>query len=136
LQFYPEDSFILACFDGEVAPIHPLAVSYDPNDPTQISIPGLDGHEGDIPEIGGRVTRDFTVAVGVEGAQLRHEVNYLDRFPFTPEWAPKFVNGFIDNREDEELNGDYAWPIEAVLDNLDGTDLANAQIPPLELLKV
>jgi hypothetical protein len=66
---------------------------------------------------------------------LRHVVNYTDRFPFIPEWAPRSVAGFIDNRQDEALNGDYVWNIEAVLDGLDGGALADAQIPPLELIK-
>lgn len=124
MSFYPEDSFVLACFNGKVKPRHPITVSYQPRDPSVLTIPGLDGHDGKVPTIGAPVYRDFRVAFGVAGEQLPHPVYYRDAVA-SKLWAPSSVAGFVDNRP-EGPNGDYVVPVEAVTAGLTGRELAAA----------
>lgn len=121
-EFYPADSFVLACFNGSVKPKHPITVSYKPNDPTVLTAPGLDGHDGLVPRIGKPMKRDFTVAFAIEGVQLPHPVRYSDNVAGRP-WAPATIAGFVDNRGDGR-NRDYSVPKQAVLDGLTGLALA------------
>jgi hypothetical protein len=124
MSFFFLDSYVLACFDGEVKPKHPIAVSYEPRDPSVLTIPGLDGHDGNVPVVGQPIRRDFHVAFGIAGRQLPYQVRYNDqiggRF-----WAPTSVTGFIDNRHNGP-NGDYVLPVGAVEAGLYGRELAAA----------
>lgn len=130
MSWFPLDSFVLACFNGKVEPKHPITVSYKPRNPEVLTIPGLDGHDGKIPQIGAPVYRNFRVAFGVEGYVLPHRVNYTDRkISSGLSWAPTSVAGFIDNRFDGP-NGDYVVPIEAVRRGLTGRDLAAKLLVP------
>lgn len=109
----PQDSFGLACFDNEVNPQHPITVSYKPRDPSVLTIPGLEGHDGTPPVIGAPVYRDFRVAFAAAGKSL-HPVSYGDRLLEIPLWwAPSSVVGFHDNRRNGP-NGDYVLPLSAL----------------------
>lgn len=124
MSWFPLDSFVLACFNGKVEPRHPITVSYTPRDANVLTIPGLDGHTGEIPRIGAPVYRGFRVAFGVDGLDLPHTVNYTDRkINNGLSWAPTSVAGFIDNRLDGP-NGDYAVSLDAVRRGLTGKELA------------
>ena len=118
----PHDSFVLACFDGNVKPEHPIIVSYVPRDPNVLAVPGLDGHDGFVPTIGAPVYRNFSVAFGVYGMSDGHQVSYGDH-SVDPLWAPERIVGFVDNRPDGR-NGDYALPIEAITTKMRWTDEA------------
>lgn len=121
MRWYPQDSFVLACFKGSVNPEHPIVVSYEPRDASVLTIPGLDGHDGQVPVIGAPVYRDFKLAFGINGIDLPIPVRYTDP-NVDLSWAPSSVSGFIDNRHG--LNGDYVLPIEAVMQGLNGPELA------------
>lgn len=115
---YPHDTFVLACFDHHVKPEHPIVVSYVPRQPEFITVPGLDGHDGKVPEVGGAVYRNFKLVFGIHGVDLspvRYDADVIDH-----SWAPQSVLGFIDNRT-EAPNGNYSLPIEAIRNYL-GTD--------------
>lgn len=121
LKTYPDDSLVLACFNGKVEPTHPITVSYVPRDPEVITIPGLDGHDGELPTTGSPVTRNFHIAFGIHGVTLPFTPNYNDRV--NELWVPKTVTGFFDNRDDGP-NGNYVMPIEAITTGLSGRQLA------------
>lgn len=122
MSFYSDDTFVLGCFNGKVKPQHPITVSYEPRDPSVLTIPGLDGHDGRLPVIGAPVYRDFRVAFGIAGQRLPHTVRYQDPIGNVP-WAPDSVAGFADNRQDGP-NGDYVMPVGAVMMGLTGRELA------------
>lgn len=121
-DFRPHDSFVLACFSGNVRPKHPIVVSYTPHNPDILTAPGLDGHNGRVPVPGTKMARDFTVAFGVYGTRLPFNVQH-DASTNT-EWLPESVTGFVDNRR-EGLNQDYVVPIDVVKEGLAGPYLAD-----------
>jgi len=120
---FGQDSFALACFDGAVKPQHPITVSYRPRDPQVLTIPGLDGHDGRLPEVGAPVFRGFRVAFAAQGLTLPHWVHYTQAGISGKRWAPSSVAGFVDNRFDGP-NGDYVVPISALYAGLTGRELA------------
>lgn len=122
MSWYERDSFVLACFDGTAEPKHPITVSYRPRDAELLTIPGLDGHDGQVPTVGAPVRRDFHVAFSAEGLELPHKVYYNDPGVAGKPWAPSSVAGFFDNRRDG-LNGDYVVPLDALHQRLTGWDL-------------
>ncbi len=142
LQFfgtqYGNDTFVLACFDGDakVMPTHPIVVSYVPRQPQYITVPGLDGHDGKVPEVGSTVYRDdFKVAFGAYGIDL-FPVKYDDAV--NPLWAPASVLGFVDNRPDGGPNGNYCLPISLIRNYRDPrTDELDRKLraPGTELVK-
>jgi hypothetical protein len=125
-ETFPQDSFVLACFDGSVRPKHPIVVSYTPRNPNVLTIPGLDGHDGKRPVVEAPVHRGFKVAFAVEGLTLPRSVDYTD-LDVASSWAPPTVTGFYDNRP-EGPNGDYVIPVEAVRRGLAGKELAEQLI--------
>lgn len=122
MSYSPDHTFLLGCFDGNVQPRHPIVVSYTPHNPDVLTIPGLDGHDGKLPQVGAPVFRNFAVAFGVAGVQLSREVNYRDDV-VDRAWAPSSVSGFVDNRLDGP-NGDYVMPIKALAAGYTGARLA------------
>lgn len=118
-QEFPDYTFLLACFDGSVHPTHPIVVSYVPDNDDVVFCPGLDGHDGSIPEVGAPINRDFKVAYGVAGLTLKHEVNS----EYSDWWVPSSVVGFHDNRA-AAPNGDYAIPLMTIQERFDGRELA------------
>ncbi|HZM63795.1 MAG TPA: hypothetical protein VFB59_01535 [Candidatus Saccharimonadales bacterium] len=128
MSWSPEDSFVLACFDSEVEPRHPIVVSYEPRNADVLTIPGLDGHDGKVPLPGAPVFRDFKVAFGVQGMDnLPIQVGYGDYGVQGQPWAPNCVTGFVDNRPDGP-NGDYVVPVWAVEQGLGGSVLAGMML--------
>lgn len=132
-NFYVEhradDTFVLACFDGSADPRHPIVVSYTPYDADVLTIPGLDAHDGSLPVIGAPVYRGFKVAFGIEGVESPHKVHYDDSVEGLW-WAPRFVAGFDDNRQDGP-NGEYVVPVSAVRAGLTANRLAEQLVAPL-----
>jgi hypothetical protein len=129
MKAFPEDSFVLACFDGSVTPSHPITVSYKPRNENVLTIPGLDGHDGEVPTIGAPVYRDFSVAFAVLGVSLDHRPNYTDKIGDNW-WLPSSLTGFKDNRFDGP-NGDYVLPIDEIYSGREGRDLAGALLEAL-----
>lgn len=123
MSWYPRDTFVLACFDGSVKPEHPITVSYTPRNARVLTIPGLDGHDGNVPLVGQPVYRDFRVAFAINGLPLAHRVQYTEGWIEEQPWAPSSVVGFVDNRRGP--NGDYVVPIQAVQRGLTGRRLAD-----------
>ncbi len=126
MYHYPQDSFVLGCFNGAVRRRHPIAVSYRPRNSSVLTAPGLDGHDGRIPYIGQLMYRDFKVAFGVAGYRGAYRVNYQDSVSGQL-WAPESVVGFIDNRTDGP-NCDYVVAVDVVIAGLTGVDLAHQLI--------
>jgi len=123
MRWNPTHTFALACFDGSITPTHPICVSYEPHDANVLTIPGLDGHDGNIPKPDQLIYRDFTIAFGAEGVDLPHKVLYSDFLTRPPLWLPTSVAGFRDNRRNGP-NGDYVIPLSSLLKGLTGTELA------------
>ncbi len=121
---FPDDSFVLACFNGKVKVEHPIVVSYAPYDSNVLTIPGLDGHDGKLPVIGAPVYRGFRCAFSVAGVELPHRVHHSGLLSTNPPWwAPKSVGGFYDNRPDGP-NGDYVVRVSDVVAGLTAERLA------------
>ncbi len=117
---FPDYTFVLACFDGSVRPTHPIVVSYVPDNDDVVYCPGLDGHDGKIPEIGQPIARDFKVAFAVNDTILPHKVNFV----LSDWWIPTSVAGFFDNRTDAP-NSDYVVPLLNLQEAFDGQELVN-----------
>lgn len=122
---FPDHSFVLACFDASVVPKHPIVVEYVPHNDDVMFIPGLEGHHGSPPEIGELVSRDFSVAFGIQGQSQPFSVTYGDRVD--SQWAPSDVTGFRDNRRSAP-NNDYCIPLDSVREGLCGDDLFELNI--------
>jgi len=129
MSFYPEDSFVLACWDGVAKPTHPITVSYRPRNASVLTIPGLDGHDGRTPVIGAPVMRNFHVAFALQEVKLPLEVRYGQEGITGQPWAPASVTGFVDNRP-AGPNGDYIIPVKAVRKGLLGANLAKHLVTP------
>jgi hypothetical protein len=119
---HPDDSFVLAGFDGRVKLDYPIVVRYTPHNPQLLTVPGLEARHGNLPDTNVQVRRDARIAFAVEGVQLPYPVAYQDDVDDEP-WAPESVTGFVDNRRDVP-NGDYVVPVDAVRAGLAGRTLA------------
>jgi hypothetical protein len=75
-RLYPDWTFLLFCFEEKDAErAGSVLVTYKPQRPDLLYLPGLDGHEGKIEW--GPVEVDHTLVVGVE--DYRHQVRKADR---------------------------------------------------------
>ncbi|HTE58395.1 MAG TPA: hypothetical protein VK694_06640 [Verrucomicrobiae bacterium] len=130
-EWYPDHSFVLACFNGSANPRHPIAVRYVPNNDDVVFAPGLDGHTGNVPIIGQPIVRDFYVAFAVQGQQLPISFRYQHGgFIIQPDWAPLpnlGVAGFHDNRFDAP-NGDYTVAVDSLRQGASGHELVDVLI--------
>jgi len=122
MSMFPHDSFSLSCFSGQTEPRHPIAVRYIPRNPRVLTAPGLDGHDGNPPEVGDLMQRDFTVGFALQGASIGVSVPYRD--PITgASWAPSSVAGFVDNRPNA-FNLDYMVLASDLIEGYNGQKLA------------
>jgi len=128
MAMFPKDSFSLSCFSGQVEPTHPIAVSYRPRRPEMLTAPGLDGHDGNPPEIGQLMQRDFTVGFAVEGVTTGMPVHYYGSTG-SEAWAPTSVAGFVDNRPLAH-NLDYAVLKSDLREGYTGYRLASRLVEP------
>jgi len=130
IEWYKEQfsdyAFVLACFNGEVRPRHPIVVEYFPHSDDVLFVPGLDGHTGDLPAIGQPMQRDFRVAFASEAHTLPLNVHYSEQI-FHERWAPLTVTGFYDNRPHGE-NTDYVLPLESIEEGFFGHELLDTLI--------
>lgn len=123
---FPDHCFVLACFDGSVKPTHPIVVEYVPHSDDVLFVPGLDGHDGNLPREGQDMKRDFRVAFGSDFATLPISVRYSDDVA-EMRWAPNHVSGFYDDRRDGP-NLDYIIPIEAINAGFNGRELIDVMV--------
>jgi hypothetical protein len=124
-EWYADESFVLACFNGSVNPRHPIGVRYVPHNDDVVFAPGLDGHTGGLPIIGQDIVRDFHVAFAVQGLQLPVTFRYTDFLGQVQDWAPDpryGVAGFHDNRF-RAPNGDYTVALETLHKGFSGHEL-------------
>jgi hypothetical protein len=121
---FSDYSFVLACFDGQVAPRHPIVVQYVPHNDDVLFVPGIDAHDGTLPRPGHPMQRDIKVAFASESHPQPQKVVYHDSFIHAPStyWAPTDVAGFHDNRSDGP-NQDYIVPLLSLDEGLNGADL-------------
>ena len=119
---FTDYAFVLACFNGNVNPRHPIVVEYVPHNDNMLFIPGLEGHDGNLPQLGQPTGRNFRCAFGAEDTTQEITVEYRDGDIGSNYWAPSNVTGFYDNRWDG-INGDYLIPLESVREGLFGSDL-------------
>lgn len=117
---------ILVCWRGTLAPTHPVAVSYEPFHPEYLFAPGVDGHDGNLPQLGAPIGRGFKVAFSQRGRDCAHTVSYREPSVGRKQWAPLSVSGFNDDRS-RAPNGDY-WVRQSDL-YLTGVDLAEKLVP-------
>lgn len=120
---FPDYAFVLACFRGAVSPRHPIVVEYIPHNDDVLFVPGLDGHDGNVPEVGASMNRSFRVAFGAEGHPQPNVVNYNDDIAGRY-WAPWDVTGFVDNRADGP-NQDYIVALETINEGFIGRELVD-----------
>lgn len=120
-------AFVLACFNGNVNPRHPIVVEYFPHNDDVLFIPGLEGHDGNPPIIGQSTMRGFRCAFGAEDTKQQITVKYRDGDIGSQYWAPSNVTGFYDNRL-EGSNCDYVIPLESVREGMFGRELFEVAI--------
>jgi len=121
-QKFENYCFVLACFVGEVRPIHPIVVEYVPHNDDVLFVPGLEAHDGLPPVIGQPVERDFRVAFGLQVCPQPVQVQYTDHAIRGQRWAPDDVTGMYDNRL-QGPNQDYVVPYDSIKDGLFGKEL-------------
>lgn len=56
--------FIIACSDGSPVDAAPIVLVYEPHNPAELFIPGLDAHDGKPAKIGAMVTIDHSLFIG------------------------------------------------------------------------
>lgn len=76
-RLYPEWPIAVCCFNADVAP-EPLLWWYEPKDPSRLFAPGLDGHDGDVPNLKSLVRREHVVVFGSTFHPKGHMVHYQD----------------------------------------------------------
>lgn len=123
---FPGYSYVLACFNGNVKPVHPIVVEYVPHNDDVLFIPGVDGHDGLLPRLGEPMKRDFRVAFGHEARIQPFVVDYRDNIGHQ-RWAPQDVTGFWDNRSNGP-NLDYIVSLEDTDFGLTGKELLSELI--------
>lgn len=119
---FTDYAFVLACFNGNANPRHPIVVEYVPHNDDMLFIPGLEGHDGNLPTIGQPTARNFRCAFGAEDTTQQITPSYRDGNIGSEYWCPSNVTGFYDNRP-QGANVDYLVPLESVREGLFGDDL-------------
>ena len=119
---FEDYSFVLACFNGAVRPQHPIVVSYVAHNDDVLFVPGLEGHDGNVPIIGQPVSRNFRIAFGDQERPQPYTIRYTDENVSGQPWAPATVTGFFDNRYRSD-NGDYTIGRLSVGEGLIGKEL-------------
>ncbi len=72
----------VACFNvTDAKRAAPMAFSFKPLFPEYLSVYMLDGHDGNVPDLGAQVERDHTVFVSSLGMVRGEDVEYTDRIP-------------------------------------------------------
>jgi hypothetical protein len=83
-KWYPEWPIALCCFEARAeVKGDPMLWAYEPKNPGKLFLPGLDGHDGRVPDLAEWVSRDHTLVVGTRlpaaASILRgHRVRYTD----------------------------------------------------------
>lgn len=111
-KWYPAWSIALCCFNNEDARhATPMLWWYEPSDSSELFLPALDAHTGDVPDLNERVRIDHTIAVGSyrmvrQGSSVK--VNYRDSLPVSLE---SFLSDRVVGRPLTDLsrmkNGDF-----------------------------
>ncbi len=107
-QWYPLWPIALCCWDGAVD-AEPLLWWYEPKDETTLFYPGLDSHDGGVPQLGRRVDIDHTLIFPVahgRGAATKHVQ--------MPDGVRRFIASDIESRESASVlpNGDWWLPAD------------------------
>lgn len=125
-KLYPGWHIALCCYDGAVE-AEPMVWQYEPLDTSHLFAPGLDGHDGKIPNINAsQVQRDHTVIVSMVNAPvtkfamrvtdpLEHRYYGIsgDTIPETHRYL--FGKNFYGTKHTgSTLNGDFVFPIASM----------------------
>jgi hypothetical protein len=86
---YPDCAIALCCFDTKDArEAGPLLIWYTPHDPSVLSLPAVDCHTGEVPDLSAEVTADHWVILGSSRAGTP-----IARPPTVAEFLPSHVIG-------------------------------------------
>lgn len=116
---FPDYGFVLACFNGDVNPTHPIVVQYHPHSDDVLFAPGLIAHDGNLPKLSSPVDQKSLVAFGVQRVTLQSEVQYADRV--SSDWAPRTVSGF--SLHGTGANLDFMVPLLNLEEGFSGEEL-------------
>ena len=88
-RWYPGWHLALCCFAAEGAGPEPMLWWYPPLDPSRVFLPGLDAHDGGVPQLGVQVEVDHAVALGVDAELPEFDLGG-SRYPRWVQrpWAP------------------------------------------------
>jgi hypothetical protein len=64
LRWYPGWHLAICCFEGHVV-AEPMLWWYEPMTPDELFLPGLDAHDGGVPDLAARVKLDHAIVVGI-----------------------------------------------------------------------
>jgi hypothetical protein len=69
LSWYPGWHLAICCFEGHVV-AEPMLWWYEPMTPDELFLPGLDAHDGGVPDLAARVKLDHAIVVGIGNSPL------------------------------------------------------------------
>jgi hypothetical protein len=109
-RWYPGWTFALCCFEGrDQQRSKPMLWWYQPRDPDHLFFPGLDAHDGNLPDLKAEVEVDHDLAVSSH--LLKRGVRVVYRKP-VPDFLPSTVLGA--SHTGQQLNGDFRWDVSEV----------------------
>jgi hypothetical protein len=130
LRWYPGWHLAICCFEGHIV-AEPMLWWYEPITPDELFLPGLDAHDGGVPDLAARVELDHAIVVGIEDPTLGIEANLPWGVPahVVPLLATR-IAGWTRLRSSYD-NGDW-WirPAEMVRDHVQPADPRLRRPPP------
>ncbi len=113
--FYGKNTeLLICCFDSkEATKPQPIWVQYEPHHFSKLFFPGADSHNGEIPNIGGKVERDHHLIFGTVGASVSAPRGSFGRFSESkiPETLISTRWQHLDEINGQGINGDWIYDI-------------------------
>lgn len=120
--------FVLACFNEEIGDTATFFLWYEPQDETELFLPGFDEHTGEkLPVAGELVDLDHVLTVYAPNMVGGEEIAYEDEGVKDNGFIPSRVRGF-DARGLSADNGDFAIKVDDL--SKDGTLKVRRIMPP------
>lgn len=105
--WYPGWHVALCCYADSIK-AEPLVWSYEPLNPDVLFLPGLDAHDGKVPNLSDDIVRDHSVIYHIEGKNHSHTM-IKNQIPNSHSgiFKPEFSGWLLDRNRGRSRNGDF-----------------------------